>query len=362
MTSDRACEACGAYLPPDGATCAECGKVACWDCGNANGADQAFCRRCGVWLVGREPATVPPPATGPRPTPAVVTVLPASRPRVARPIQATPLRFERAPRRRGRWTVTTLAVILALAAVASVAALQLGSPESASPALAVLVSTADEPGAATAVPSAPIRQATAAPPTMAPLVTDGPPAGVDPTTITAASRPPVLKDGPVGERLTTPEPARSRTGWVCDDSVRLADAQSRRWVVDRVSFRAMGGYERIVLHLDQDGPASLTATAFGAPVASSSVRGSAQAATRPAVRRGIGVELSGGIRSGLELRGFRPQGLRTIRDLSLYRAGSTSRLFITVASDGCFRMRAPAWHAGASGGGATGQLIIDIRR
>ena len=52
MTSHRACEACGAALPEDDrAACAQCGRVACWGCGTANDRSQAFCRRCGVWLV-----------------------------------------------------------------------------------------------------------------------------------------------------------------------------------------------------------------------------------------------------------------------------------------------------------------------
>ena len=80
------------------------------------------------------------------------------------------------------------------------------------------------------------------------------------------------------------------------------------------------------------------------------------------MRRGIGIELAGGIRSGLELRAYRPQGLRTIRELSIYRSGPESRVLISVASDGCFRMRAPAWQQGASAGGAAAQLIVDVRR
>jgi hypothetical protein len=123
----------------------------------------------------------------------------------------------------------------------------------------------------------------------------------------------------------------------------------------------MDGFERVILHLDLDGPASMAATAFGAPMALSRVRGSGGALSRSAVRQGVGVELSGGIRSGLELRGYRPQGLRMIRDLSLYRAGRTSRLLIGLASEACFRMKAPAWQEGTSGAGATAQLIIDVR-
>jgi hypothetical protein len=96
-------------------------------------------------------------------------------------------------------------------------------------------------------------------------------------------------------------------------------------------------------------------------MAASGVRGAGGSTLRAAVRRGIGVELSGGIRSGLELRGFRPKGLRTIRDLSLYRDGSRSRLLIGLASGGCFRMKALPWQAGSAGATADRQLIIDVK-
>jgi hypothetical protein len=243
-----------------------------------------------------------------------------------------------------------------LASVAAVGSLELRGPERVPPAIAAVVAPDLEP------PSHG--------PTLEATVLD-----IDTTPSLAATAPPVAApvervaarvevgaaDAP-SERSVGPRAPRTRSGWVCDDSVRLADATGRRWTVDRVSFRAMGGHERIVLHLEQDGPASVTATAFGASMASSSVRGSSQARTRPAVRHGIGIELAGGIRSGLELRAYRPQGLRTIRELSIYRSGSASRVLVSVASDGCFRLRAPAWQQGASVGGANAQLIIDVRR
>jgi hypothetical protein len=163
------------------------------------------------------------------------------------------------------------------------------------------------------------------------------------------------------ERSGSAAAGPSSSGWVCDDGVRLADPSGRRWTVERISFRAMGGYERIVLHLDQDGSASSAATALGASIASSSTQGSSRSRARAAVRRGVGIELSGGIRAGLELRGYRPQGLRAIRDVSIQRDGPASRVFISVSSDGCFRMRAPAWQRGRSAGAAA-ELIVDVRR
>jgi hypothetical protein len=155
--------------------------------------------------------------------------------------------------------------------------------------------------------------------------------------------------------------SRTRSGWVCDEAVRISDARSGRWSVRSISFRAMHGYERVILHLDREGSGSSGASAAGEVVANSAIRSFAPMAARPgAGRTTIGIELTGGIRSGLDLRSFRPQGLQTIRELSIYRAGPKARLLISVASDGCFRMRAPAWHP-ASAAGATGQLIVDVR-
>lgn len=364
VTSYRTCGACGADLPADGAACADCGKVACWACGTANDADQAFCRRCGVWLVGREPSTVPATAPSLRPTPTVLSVLPTSRPRAARPVQAAPLRFERAPRRRGRWAATTVAVLLALAAVSSVAALQLRRPERASPAMAALVSTTHGALAtATGAPSEPI-DATDAAPASTPHVTDAPPAAVGPAAVGPAavgpaSRPTPAKEQRVVERIATPPPARSRTGWVCDDTARVTDARGGRWSVDRISFHAMGGYERVILHLDREGATGSTGTVSGEAFETASIRSHAPAAARPGSgRKTIGIDLGTGIRSGLDLRAFRPKGLQSIRELSIFRGGPASRVLISVASDGCFRMRAPASQAGAT----TAQLIVDVQR
>jgi hypothetical protein len=164
------------------------------------------------------------------------------------------------------------------------------------------------------------------------------------------------------ERAADVGPPRIRTGWVCDDAVRVTDTRGARWSVDWVSFRAMRGFERVVLHLDRQGPGRAGATAFGQALATSAVQAFAPAAARPSSgRTTIGIELGGGIRSGLDLRGYRPSGLQTVRELSIYRTGSEARVLISVASDGCFRMRVPAWQSGASAGATTAQLIVDVR-
>jgi hypothetical protein len=156
--------------------------------------------------------------------------------------------------------------------------------------------------------------------------------------------------------------ARTRSGWICEDAVRLSDARGGRWSVDSVSFRDMNGYERVILHLDREGGSGSRASAAGEAFATSAIRSFAPMAARPgAGRTTIGIELAGGIRSGLDLRAFRPQGLQTIRELSIYRAGPEARVLISVASDGCFRMRAPAWQGGAASPATSAQLVVDVR-
>jgi hypothetical protein len=154
--------------------------------------------------------------------------------------------------------------------------------------------------------------------------------------------------------------ARARSGWVCDGNVRLGDARGGRWSVGSITFRAMDGYERVILHLGRQGGGATTSVT-GEAFVSSAIRSFAPLSARPGSgRTTIGLELSGGLSSRLELRAFRPQGLRTIRGLSIVRAGSADRVLISVASDGCFRMRAPAWQQDGSAGTAA-QLIVDVR-
>jgi hypothetical protein len=156
--------------------------------------------------------------------------------------------------------------------------------------------------------------------------------------------------------------SRATTGWVCGGSARITDAQPRRWSVGRVSFRAMGDHERVILHLDRTGVGGDVATASGHAFGTSAVRGDTGGGARPAsARSAIGIALGGGMRGGLTLRAFRPQGLQAIRELSIGRSGLRSRVLISVAPDACFRLRAPAWEAGTSPDATTAQLIMDVR-
>jgi hypothetical protein len=268
----------------------------------------------------------------------------------------------------------TLLVALAVVAVGAMVALDAGGPAHSPPIAAALPGTDDAPAAG--MPASSLQAIEPTPDTLP----SQRPAGS--TAVEPADRAPGdgrVEAGPaslteVDDDVDTREaepsdaaerrdpPARPRSGWVCDEAIRVTDTRGGRWSVDRVSFRAMGAYERVVLHLDRQGPGGAAATASGKAFATSAVEAFAPAAARPTSgRMTIGIELGGGIRGGLELRRFRPQGLQTIRELSIYRSGPESRVLISVASDGCFRMRAPAWGS-RSGDATTAQLIVDVRR
>jgi hypothetical protein len=152
-------------------------------------------------------------------------------------------------------------------------------------------------------------------------------------------------------------------GWVCDEDVRLEGPKGRGWSVGRVSFLAKGSYERVLLHLERAGPdigapPSVTAEAF----ATSRIRDYVARAARPGSgRTTVGIHLANGIKGTLGLRGYRPRGMQTLREFSAYpAAGGSTKMLITVAGDGCFRLRAPAWNDDAANS-QTGQIYLDIR-
>lgn len=152
-------------------------------------------------------------------------------------------------------------------------------------------------------------------------------------------------------------------GWVCDGAVRAEDLSGQRWSVSKVSFLPGSRYERLVLHLkrigpDSGGPASITAEAFP----TSEIREHVPGASRPrAGKTTLSLHLADGVRGTLGLRGYRPKGLVTLKEFSAYPAGgNSSKLLVSVAGDGCFRLRAPIWSGGESSPGS-GQVWLDVK-
>ena len=121
--------------------------------------------------------------------------------------------------------------------------------------------------------------------------------------------------------------------------------------------------ERLVLHLKRTGPdtggaASVTANVFP----TSDIREHVAGAGRPRTGKNtLSLHLADGVKGTLGLRGYRPKGLSTLKEFSGYRAsGNSSKLVVSVASDGCYRLRAPVW-SGSSRNSRSGQIWLDVK-
>ena len=144
--------------------------------------------------------------------------------------------------------------------------------------------------------------------------------------------------------------------------LQLDDARARDWTITRASFLPSKGYERVILRLNRFGsgsgaPASLTAETVPTARVARSVPG----VGRPALgRTTVVLQFEDGVKSDVNLRGYRPAGLRSIREFSAYPAGSgASRVLISSTSDGCFRVRTPDWRRAK--GSNQAQIVIDIK-
>jgi hypothetical protein len=170
-------------------------------------------------------------------------------------------------------------------------------------------------------------------------------------------------EGPLPARRTrAPRASAWRTGWVCDRSARIQDLSGSAWSVGKVTFRNGAGFDRVTLRLERTGAdggaaASLTAEAFPASTVKEHFP-RAQAPTAGGTT--VGLRFEDGVRGLLGLRGYRPQGVDLIKQFSAYPGVSgTATMLVTVASEGCFRLRAPDWASGASARQA--EVHVDIR-
>jgi len=109
---------------------------------------------------------------------------------------------------------------------------------------------------------------------------------------------------------------------------------------------------------DSGDPASVTAEVFP----TSRIREHVAGAARPAAgKTTLNLHLADGVKSTLGLRGYRPRGMDTLKEFSAYRAGNgSSKLLLSVAGDGCFRLRALIWNDRGSSP-RTGQVWIDVK-
>lgn len=264
------------------------------------------------------------------------------------------------------------AATLSMAALAIVAAIGFasspGGPErGVAPAAALLVAPAHEQ------PDAPERLASD--PTTPDPSLPGPAASGLPTSKPAAPEPPIraaATAAPGPSVAPDPAPAKpsvrtlapaGRDGWVCDGPVRLEDPRGRDWSLARATFQDRPGFERVLLHMERIGPGSGEPPSVTARIlAGREVRRLQPRAPRPSARQTtVSLLLADGIRGNLGLRGYRPSGLRELREFSVYpSAGGASRVLVAAAPGACFRLRVPAWDRGGADT-RTATIILDLR-
>ncbi len=396
--------------------------VDCWSCDAPNPVDRLFCVSCGSFIAIGSGAVPPPPAepfSGPPPVPGDADA-DVSLPFIdgVSPLGSYSAEEHRRATRRTRSVTAVVSVVLAM--VVGGAALYLASPLSdrgGSPETAGLLSTPTTPAPTDTTaavrgisiePPVAVRAdvATAAPPELVaeppqeleparvvrpaddlgaappdetepepldPVVAVEPEPLVDPMPEAGSERQvaPAAPDE-AGASLARPSSSARLNrdtsssyagGWFCEGAVVIDDSRVRDWSLGRVSFRARPGFERVVLHLERAGsgsgdPASITAEAM--PTAR--VRSEVPGVVRPSNgRTTIALQLGDGFTGNLGLRGYRPSGLATITEFSVYPQGRDGRnVLISTTSNGCFRVRVPAW-SDPSGSVRRGDVIIDLK-
>ena len=373
--------------------------VDCWSCDAPNTPSRMFCVSCGSFIaIGSRTKAVPAalPFSGPPPVPGDADV-DVSLPFVegVAPLGSYSVEAQRLATRRTRTMTAVVSVVMAM--VVGGAALYLASPLSdrggvPQTAAVVLPSSAPTPTEAslpedrtTAVsglalepeplPAVAIDATTDLEPLAAlePLAEPQPLAAAEPEPQPVVESIAAAKPEPVVEEVAAPaEPTLRRIddapvvtagGWVCDGTLTIDDSRLREWSLGRVSFRVRPGFERVVLHLERAGqgagdPASVTAQA----VASTRVRNILPGVNKPSSgKTTIGLRLDDGFAGNLALRSYRPSGLATIQEFSVYPSGRDGRnVLISTASDGCFRVRVPAWND-ASNSVRRAEIHIDVK-
>jgi len=149
----------------------------------------------------------------------------------------------------------------------------------------------------------------------------------------------------------------------CDPGGAIEDAWGRTWRVTQVSFFNRNGYERVVLHLDKTGSSrSATTTVAAERIANADLPFELPDAPVPRSGRWtIAVDLSAGIRDATSLKAYRPNGMSTVKELSMLRGTSPHQALVTVSGSGCYQVRVPVFEASASGDERKGEIYIDIQ-
>jgi hypothetical protein len=212
----------------------------------------------------------------------------------------------------------------------------------------LVVEPADAVEPMVAEPAAPVEPAEPADP-VEPAAPAEPEDLTEPVEVAAQEQ--VVTPAELPARTIREIPATTADGWVCAGELYIEDSTVRDWSLGRVSFRVRDGFERVVLHLERTSggsapPASITAEA----VPSTKVRTLVPGVFKPSSgKTTIALQLADGFGGNLALRGYRPNGLETIKEFSVYPAGRDGKtVLISTLSDGCMRVRAIAWNDSSS--------------
>ena len=153
--------------------------------------------------------------------------------------------------------------------------------------------------------------------------------------------------------------------WICEGDVQVEGPSSSAWEIQRVDFLILGDKERLVIHLQRTGPGdgqpvTLTAQRFHTDF----IRRFAPRAARPASGRfTVGLLLTRGVKDEVNLRSYRPSGMRVVKEVSSYKApGPSTRIVTTVGGEGCFRLTVPAWTGPDAENVKKARIFLDVRR
>jgi hypothetical protein len=150
-------------------------------------------------------------------------------------------------------------------------------------------------------------------------------------------------------------------GGAAPDPIR--DLRDRTWRVRKVSFRGMGGFERVIIHLDRLGDARTgdRTMAIAGRVSTNELAELPSDVRPERERRGLLRIALAGVPEGPELRAFRPLGIGSVGELSLLPGRNGRTALLTIDHDACYRIRVPEWGPSGSDDARRAEVVIDIR-
>lgn len=120
---------------------------------------------------------------------------------------------------------------------------------------------------------------------------------------------------------------------------------SSRYRLYEVGFQTFRDYERVVLRLRRTGSGS------GPPLAEARLlepEALDATALPPGVTAAVSMRLEG-VSDGARLDGYQPRGMRIVEMVSTSGGGDTTYPNVLLSSDGCYRLRVPAWESSELG-------------